>query len=334
MEYVRLPAASCGYQAVNGCKGCLGRRYTVEDLRREGFVEVKWDGISSQVVTEERSDKIMVVMTGQPNDLSYRECQLRITHKILKVGEAAEFTAEELEHKQASNSAALNTGIFHGVGTSGPVNLSNGKRAQLLEDLVKDPDVCRVASFADSRLLVHLGAKQQLMLALPFFFFQNVSSFKTWSLDVYEEVEAKLDRLYKNDPSLHLPFDCCVLPCAAFNFGPQVCCKGHRDPSNLPHLWCAITALGDFNSEKGGHLVIEELGIFIQFPAGATILIPSTLLTHRNTPVGSGEVRLSFTVFCPGGLLCWVDNDFQTQDSLHKKVGKKEFQERMKLKAT
>ncbi|RXW14744.1 hypothetical protein EST38_g11112 [Candolleomyces aberdarensis] len=278
-EYVRLPAASCGYQAVNGRKGCSGRRYAVEDLRREGFVEVEWDGISSQVVVEENSDRVMVVMAGQPNDPSYRECHLRVAHKVLTAGEAAEFTAEELEHKRASNSAALNTGIFHGVGTSGPVNLSNGRHAQLLEGLVKDPDICRMASFAD---------------------------------DVYEELEAKLDRLYENDPSLRPPFDCCVLPCAAFNFGPQVCCKGHRDHSNLPHSWCAITALGDFDSEKGGHLVVEELGIFIQFPAGATVLIPSALLTHGNTPVGSGE----------------------TQDNLRKKVGKKEFQERMKLKET
>ncbi|RXW13217.1 hypothetical protein EST38_g12640 [Candolleomyces aberdarensis] len=111
-----------------------------------------------------------------------------------------------------------------------------------------------------------------------------------------------------------------------------VCCKGHRDPSNLPHSWCAITALGCFNSEQGGHLVIEELRIFIQFPPGATILIPSALLTHGNTPVGQGEVRLSFTVFCPGGLLRWVDNGFQTQDNLRKRVSKKEFKERMSLK--
>ncbi|RXW15820.1 hypothetical protein EST38_g10034 [Candolleomyces aberdarensis] len=279
VEYVQLPAASCGYQAVNE--------------------QIKWDGVTSQVVVEGKTGKIMVTMAGQPNDPTYKACQLRATNKILVVGEAAEFTVEELDHKRASNSAALNHGIFHGVGTSGPVNLSNGRRTQLLKDLVKDPDVCRMASFAD---------------------------------EVYEEVEAKLDQLYNHDPSLLPPFECCVLPCAAFNFGPQVCCKGHRDPSNLPHSWCAITALGQFDSEQGGHLVIEELRIFIQFPPGATILIPSALLTHGNTPVGQGEVRLSFTVFCPGGLLRWVDNGFQTQDSLRKRVNKKEFKERMSLK--
>ncbi|RXW11954.1 hypothetical protein EST38_g13900 [Candolleomyces aberdarensis] len=301
VTHLCVPAASCGYQAVSERKGCLGRRYTVEDLRREGFVEIKWDGISSQVAVEEKTEKVMVVMAGQPDDPTYRECQSRVTSKILKAGEAAGFTAQELEHKRASNSAALNTGIFHGVGTSGPVNLSNGKRAQLLEDLVKDPDICRVASFAD---------------------------------EVYEQVENKLGQLYEKDPSLRPPFECCVLPCAAFNFGPQVCCKGHRDQGNLPHSWCAITALGHFDPEQGGHLVIEELKIYIQFPPGATILIPSALLTHGNTPVSDGEVRLSFTVFCPGGLIRWVDNGFQTQDNLRKKVSKKEFQERMKLKET
>jgi hypothetical protein len=163
---------------------------------------------------------------------------------------------------------------------------------------------------------------------------ETAASFKTWSPNVYEQIENKLEQLYEHNPTLCPPFECCVLPCAAFNFGPQVCCKGHRDQSNLPHSWCAVSALGFFDSEQGGHLVIEELGVFIQFPPGATILIPSALLTHGNTPVGPGEVRLSFTTFCPGGLLRWVDNGFQTQDSLRKKVGKKEFQERMKLKET
>ncbi|RXW13449.1 hypothetical protein EST38_g12404 [Candolleomyces aberdarensis] len=144
------------------------------------------------------------------------------------------------------------------------------------------------------------------------------ASFKTWSPKVYEEIENKLEQLYDHSPFLSPPFECCILPCAAFNFGPQVCCK----------------ALGTFDPEQGGHLVIEELKIFIQFPPGANILIPSALLKHGNTPVGEGEVRLSFTVFCPGGLVRWVDNDFQTQEDLRKKVGKKEFNERMKLKET
>ncbi|KAJ2935881.1 hypothetical protein H1R20_g1211, partial [Candolleomyces eurysporus] len=287
VEYVRLPAASCGYQAVNERKSCSGKRYTVEDLRREGFTEVKWDRVTSQVIIEENTDKIMIVMASQPDDPTYQKCQLRVTDKVLEVGKAAEFTAEELHHKRASESAALNHGIFHRVGTSGPVNLSNGKCTQLLEDLVKDPDICRMASFADA-------------------------SFKTWSPKVYEEIENKLEQLYDHSPSLSLPFECCVLPCAAFNFGPQ----------------------GPLTQSKGGHLVIEELKLFIQFPPGANILIPSALVKHGNTPVGQGEVRLSFTVFCPGRLVRWVNNDFQTQEDLRKRVGKKKFEERMKLKET
>jgi hypothetical protein len=267
----------------------------------------------------------MVVLSGQPVDPTYQECQVRATQKILKTAEAANFCPEELEHPRASNSAALNHGIFHGQGTPRPLNLSNGCRTELLDELCKDPDLCRMAYFADGECDPELS--NWLLKKTP-------AAFKAWSPGVYEEIEEKLGRLQAHDPSLSKPFPLSVYPCAAFNFGPQVCCKGHRDASNYPPSWCAIQALGQFNARRGGHLVIKELKIFIQFPAGSTIHLPSALLTHGNTPVEGDEIRISFTQFCPGGLIRWVDNDFQTQKDMEKRLSKKKYLEKMKLKET
>jgi len=50
----------------------------------------------------------------------------------------------------------------------------------------------------------------------------------------------------------------------------------------------------------------------IEFPPGATILIPSAIVTHFNMPVEENETRHSFTQYAAGGLFRWVDNKFMT----------------------
>jgi hypothetical protein len=90
----------------------------------------------------------------------------------------------------------------------------------------------------------------------------------------------------------------------------------HRDVLNCPFGWCAIHALGSFDPKCGGHLILWDLKMAIEFPPGALILIPSALLAHSNTPVQPGETRSSFTQYCPGGLFRYVDNGFSTEKEL------------------
>lgn len=87
----------------------------------------------------------------------------------------------------------------------------------------------------------------------------------------------------------------------------------HRDILNLPFGWCAVTALGKFDPTLGGHLILWDLGIAVEFPAGSTILIPSATLTHSNLPVQQGEIRMSFTQYASGGLFRFVHNGFRTE---------------------
>lgn len=108
-----------------------------------------------------------------------------------------------------------------------------------------------------------------------------------------------------------------IFACASMNFGPRVRSFMHRDPLNLPFGWCAITALGDFDPTKGGHLILWDLKLAVEFPPASTILIPSATLTHSNTAIcGSHESRLSFTQYSAGGLFRWVDNGCQTEPEL------------------
>ncbi len=52
----------------------------------------------------------------------------------------------------------------------------------------------------------------------------------------------------------------------------------------------------------------------VEFPPGATALIPSSVILHSNTKVQDGEGRMSFTQYAAGGLFRWVDNSFRTAE--------------------
>ena len=76
-----------------------------------------------------------------------------------------------------------------------------------------------------------------------------------------------------------------VFPCQAFNFEKQTVTFPHVDTKNLAQGWCFITPLRRFNHKQGGHLVLWSLGLVIDFPSGSTVLIPSSLFVHSNTPI-------------------------------------------------
>jgi hypothetical protein len=116
-------------------------------------------------------------------------------------------------------------------------------------------------------------------------------------------------------PRLQRNFLNSVFTCATFNFGPNTCCFDHVDYGNLPFGWCAITAFGMFDPTLGGHLVLWDLNIVIEFPPGSTILIPSGAIRHSNMAIRQGKTRYSFTQYTAGGLFRWVDHGYQTETS-------------------
>jgi hypothetical protein len=93
-----------------------------------------------------------------------------------------------------------------------------------------------------------------------------------------------MDQIHDWNPNLTRNFSATVsvFATATFNFGPQTVTFPHLDFVNLPWGWCTITALGDFDPNKGGHLILWDLKLIICFPPGSTILIPSALIRHSN----------------------------------------------------
>jgi hypothetical protein len=113
-------------------------------------------------------------------------------------------------------------------------------------------------------------------------------------------------------PSLRPNFVGSIFAACTFNFGPRAICAAHLDFANLAWGWCAITALGNFDPDFSGHLILWDLGLVIRFPPGSTILIPSALVHHSNVPIRVHEERCSFVQYTAGGLFRWVRNGFKT----------------------
>lgn len=109
------------------------------------------------------------------------------------------------------------------------------------------------------------------------------------------------------------PFRNSIYPACALNLGPQTVTKRHNDPANKAGSWCIITAAGDFDYRRGGHLILWDLKLIIEFPAGSTIAIPSALLEHSNTLIQDGEHRYSFTQYVSGGLFRWIELEHLTE---------------------
>ncbi|KAJ7858043.1 hypothetical protein B0H14DRAFT_3447554 [Mycena olivaceomarginata] len=75
---------------------------------------------------------------------------------------------------------------------------------------------------------------------------------------------------------------------------------------NLAWGWCFITALGWYDYRKGGHLIIWDLRLMIEFPPGATFAIPSA--------------------YTSAGVFRFVNNGFKTNVTLEQEMTKEEAQ--------
>ncbi|KAJ7910569.1 hypothetical protein B0H13DRAFT_2232895 [Mycena leptocephala] len=138
------------------------------------------------------------------------------------------------------------------------------------------------------------------------------AAFTLWAPRLYQYYRDHNTALRQQYPDLRRPFGHSIFFCAAFNFGPNVWTFRHRDVLNLAFGWCAIQALGEFDPTKGGHLVLWDLNLVVEFPP---------------------EKRASFTQFSAGGIFRYIDNGFRTEEQLEEE-NPEEYERLMDLKAS
>ncbi|KAJ3501444.1 hypothetical protein NLJ89_g9335 [Agrocybe chaxingu] len=288
--------AETGYTGLPDPKKEQARRtHGLEELTGEeyGFEVRPWDG---------KTGTIIGVAIGHPEDDGWEQLHQHAAECLDHARQCCKAKLSE-EDMRRGRFWTCRCGVSHGGGQTHPRNFSNTEPMEnLLESLNSQPCFQRLASFTSS-------------------------AFASWAPSLHKHYYEELSKLQDHDPSLRRPFDSSAFMATTYNLGPQTVCFRHLDSGNLAFGWCAVTALGSFDSTKGGHLVLWECKLIIEFPPGSTILIPSALIHHSNTPIAKGETRFSFTQYAAGGLFRWVDHGFQTVEAYRESLGKQALAE-------
>lgn len=143
-----------------------------------------------------------------------------------------------------------------------------------------------------------------------------IAVFKFYFPKIYKEYEDNMEKLLANHPEFIRPMQDTVFAAASFNFGPDVVTYEHTDSGNKANGLCPIFCSGNFDPRKGGHLILRQLKLLVEFPPGCLALIPSATLMHGNVSIQPGEQRESFTQYAAGGLFRWVEYGCQSWNSL------------------
>ena len=132
---------------------------------------------------------------------------------------------------------------------------------------------------------------------------------------LYREYVDTMAALQQQQPYLRRSCPESIFAAASANFG-RVVTYEHADFGNKANGVCPIWCGGDFDYRVGGHLILRQLKLVIQFPPGSLVIIPSATLKHGNVPVGVDESRVSFTQYSAGGLFRWVHYGHRSWRSL------------------
>ncbi|KAG6836657.1 hypothetical protein H0H93_005327 [Arthromyces matolae] len=250
------------------------------------FRLVRWDGISPMHIFD-RSRRAIVILAGQPRDSGWLEVLSQATSAMNDARLRGNFSTQAIDHSRG-RFPTLARGFAHGGGRTEP-------SSQRPRDSVN-------AGLVDGLLSV----------------FQRIASFQSqevlyaWQPRLHQYFSKMIQTFTSQQPGLEQNWPRSVFSSAVWNLGPQTACYKHVDFANVPFGLCAITALGSFNPITSGHIVLWRLNLVIEFPPGATALIPSAVIPHGNTPLQSDETRFSFTQYCSGGLFRWMEHGMQS----------------------
>ncbi|KZP19050.1 hypothetical protein FIBSPDRAFT_744449 [Athelia psychrophila] len=257
--------------------------------------------ISKPIGILDDAGRIIAVLAGRPSKDSgagddWVKVVAGLEAAINKLQRQCSFTAKDRDHRRGPHPAKA-VGVSHGGGQTQPsvLDLGSKKNERAMDAFRCDPSVIRAAHFGSA-------------------------AFSAYAPRLYERYCDYFERLRAHDPTLVWNFPKSVFPAMTVNFGPNAVCYDHLDFGNAAAGWCAITSAGSYNPKLGGHLVLFDIDLIIEFPPGSTILIPSSIMRHGNTPVQDGETRVGITQYAAGGLFRYVDHGFSTQDKADPEV--------------
>ncbi|KAJ7661220.1 hypothetical protein B0H17DRAFT_953693, partial [Mycena rosella] len=244
--------------------------------------------------------RIIAVFVGTPEDPGWPDVIAEVVAVLTEAHEAA-LTSEAVsasdEHHRRGDFLPFAVGLSHGGGQSRPGILLHSKRLRpIVQRIMKNKSVRRVCGFQSS-------------------------SFFNFAPKVAGDYIKNLKPIFERDPTLQHNFSNSIFLTVTFNCGPRTATFEHLDFNNRPDGFCAIMCGGQFNHRLGAHLYLKQLRLVVEFPSGATALIPSGTVDHSNTPLQAGETRCSITQYAAGALFRWSGYGFKNGKQLLRERG-------------
>ncbi|KAJ3805289.1 hypothetical protein F5876DRAFT_52100 [Lentinula aff. lateritia] len=267
----------------------------------------------SCIVLVDAQDRIIAVLGGVPHGskgTAWQAVEAEAAAAAKHCRESSTFT-EAQKHGRRGEFASRTVGYGYSNGRRKPQNYKVSGRANqhAVQELVQNQAIRRISGF------------------------QN-TLFNTFCHKNYAEYRDTNDEIQRRQHELQANFPNTVFAATTFNLGPRSFSPPHMDPDNRASSWCADTNMGPFDPDKGGHLVLWDLGLIIRFPPGSTILFPSALITHSTLPIQAHESRYAMIQYSSGGLFRWYNNGFQSDKSFLEKATAEELTEREALRAS
>ncbi|KAI0710977.1 hypothetical protein C8Q76DRAFT_623696 [Earliella scabrosa] len=242
---------------------------------------------SNPLVFLDLEERAFMVGAGQPRDAQWPAVCHEATRVLDSAGQS--YQQEGPANVRRGEYPTITCGISYGGGQKRVSNVAQSPRNQTVVDkIVNSLPFRRLSGFVDA-------------------------SFKLFAPKLYEDYRSLMGGLRQHHPDLRPAFGNNVFVASTFNLGGNVATYIHTDHLNYASGWCAVVALGDFNPDVGGHLVLWDLGIVLRFPPGSLLFLPSAILRHSNVVVPEGQRRYSFTQYTAGGLFRWQECGYRSQ---------------------
>lgn len=198
----------------------------------------------------------------------------------------------------------MNLGLLtdgHGPQVPGDLGVGSKKTEEILKSLETERGMARLVGFINSEWSGRSPRDQLLTSSLK----THKGSMEVFAKPLWNFKVTVLNLLELGNPGLRRHFQNHPLASTTFNFGPRTCTIPHKDLRNLSFGWCSVTSLGNYDPTKGGHLVLWDLKLIVEFPPYSTIFLPSAIVMHSNTRIQAHETRLSITQYSSAGLFSW-----------------------------
>ncbi|KAJ7358145.1 hypothetical protein DFH08DRAFT_953331 [Mycena albidolilacea] len=233
-----------------------------------------WQGEHTHVILDRKQHVVGVLVAPPQPGQDWNAVVAAATAAVWEARDKMTFPAAACQHRRVSGDGfpAEGFGFAFSGGRQvvGNIKSSSARNAAAMEELLSDPNVARMATYP-------------------------IPPFQSLCYNIFADYHTTKQTLLQKNPRLHRTFPRSPFTAVTVNLGPVSVSPPHTDFANKADGMCLIGALGRFDPDKGGHLVLWDYDLIVRFPR-----------------VAAGEECFSLIQYCAGGLFRWVANGFQT----------------------